>query len=112
MIRQVKSWNNLWDNFISDNNITTAIIKASKGKRKRKYVKYVLTHMNEYIKVFREYAINFYNDSHVPITIYDGISRKQRTIIVPSFRELVIQHMLVQVLKPMFLQGIYEYSYG
>ena len=108
----MKSWNNLWDEFISDKNIKKAINDASKGKRKRKYVKHILSNLNESVSIFKDYALNFRNDPHVPITIYDGIERKQRTIIVPSFRELVIQHMLVNVLKPMFLQGLYEYSYG
>lgn len=63
-------------------------------------------------KYIRNYASNYINDPHKPIEIYDGISRKKRTIIVPTFRELVVQHMLVNVLKPMFLQGIYEHTYG
>ena len=55
---------------------------------------------------------HFKNDKHTPKEIYDGISRKKRTIIVPTFREQVVHHLIVDVLKPFFLQGIYEHAYG
>ena len=112
----MKTYKNLWDDFISDDNIKLAIKNAAKGKKKRKDVKRILMFYgyepNKVIKYFRRYASNYINDMHTPIIIYDGISKKKRTIIVPSFRELVIQHMLVNVLKPMFLNGVYERSYG
>ena len=46
------------------------------------------------------------------IYIYDGISRKERIIIVPTAEELLVQHNVVNALKPMFCKGMYEHSYA
>ena len=109
----MKSWNNLWDNFLSEDNIRLAIKNAARGKVKKRYdVKRALKDVDGYVKYIKHYAENFRNDKHNPIEIYDGITRKKRTIIVPTFRELVVQHMLINVLKPVFLQGVYERTYG
>lgn len=110
----MKTYKHLWDDFISDKNIDLAIKKALKNKKKkrRKDVRKALADINSFKKHIKEYACNFENRKHNPKIIYDGISRKQRKIIVPAFDELVIQHMIVQVLQPMFLKGIYEHAYG
>lgn len=59
-----------------------------------------------------EYAANFYNEEHEPKIIYDGVRRKQREILVPSMREQVIHHMIINVLKPIFTKPMYYHSYG
>lgn len=107
----MKSYKNLWDKFISDENIELAIKSASIGKRERLSVKRRLDNpkLKEQIKA---YAENFKNRPHVPKEIYDGIQRKKRFIIVPSFDEQVIHHMVVNILKPIFMRGMYEHSYG
>lgn len=109
--RKMKSYNHLWEQFISDENIELAIRNASRGKRDRKSVKRRLErpHFRDEIKA---YALNFKNKPHKPKEIYDGIQRKKRTIIVPSFEEQVIHHMMVNVLTPIFSKGMYEHSYG
>lgn len=107
----MKSYNNLWDKFISDENIELAIKNARKGKSTRKSVKRRLDNPNFKAEI-RAYAENFKNKPHKPKEIYDGIQRKKRTIIVPSFDEQVIHHMVVNILKPIFLHGMYEHSYG
>lgn len=108
----IKSYNHLWEQFISDENIKLAIINSSKGKRNRKLVKDVYENQDKYILKIREYAENFHNCYHKPIQIYDGITRKQRVIIVPKYKEQIIHHMTVNVLKPIFEHGMYEHSYG
>lgn len=109
----MKTWKNLWDYFISDENIENSIRKASLGKKKRrKDVKRALTDKESFKKHILQYANNFKNHPHEEMEIYDGIKRKKRKIIVPDFDELVIQHMIVNVLKPMFLRGVYERAYG
>ena len=112
----MKTYRNLWNDFISDENIEISIKDFAKGKKKkRKDVRMFLTKYNNNpkgaIDYIRNYVIDYVNDTHTPVVIYDGISRKRRTIIVPSCRELIVQHMVVNVLKPMFLRGIYERSY-
>lgn len=113
----MKTYKKLWDDFLSDENIEKSIKDFAKGKKKkRKDVKKFLniyeSNHKKAIEYIRNYACNYENDKHEPVVIYDGISRKKRTIIVPSCRELIIQHMIVNTLKPMFLRGVYERSYG
>lgn len=108
----MKSYNHLWEEFISDKNIRLAIINSSRGKRDRKYVKEIYGNMDKWIPKIRKYAENFRNNFHTPKEIYDGISRKKRVIIVPSYKEQVIHHMVVNVLIPIFTHGMYEHSYG
>lgn len=108
----IKSYNHLWEQFISDENIKLAIINSSKGKRNRKLVKDVYENQDKYILKIRKYAENFHNCYHKPIHIYDGITRKQRVIIVPKYKEQIVHHMAVNVLRPIFEHGMYEHSYG
>lgn len=109
----MKSWNNLCGEFISDENIKISILNSAKGKKKkRKDVLKMLQDIDKSVEIIKNYANNYKNDKHKHVEIYDGISRKKRTIIVPTYRELIVQHMIVNCLKPMFLQGLYEYSYG
>lgn len=108
----MKSYNHLWEEFISDENIKLAIHNSSKGKRKRRETKEYLTESDEIIERVRNYAEHFHNKPHVPKVIYDGIERKKRTIIVPSYEEQIIHHMIVNVLKPIFMHGMYEHSYA
>lgn len=108
----IKSYNHLWEKFISDENIKLAIQNSSKGKRKRKLIKGIYENPDEWIEKIRKYAENFYNCKHTPIEIYDGIVRKKRTIIVPKYKEQIIHHMMVNVLIPIFEHGMYEHSYG
>ena len=107
----MKSYNHLWEKFISEENIKLAIKNAAKGKRSRTSVKKRLENPN-LEKEIKAYAENFHNKKHKPKQIYDGTQRKVRTIIVPSFDETIVHHMIVNVLKPIFSHGMYEHSYG
>lgn len=112
MVIIIKSYNHLWETFISDENIKLAIQKSSKGKRDRKIVKEIYENPDKWINKIKNYAENFHNYNHKPIEIYDGIIRKKRTIIVPIYKEQIIHHMLIQTLIPIFNNGMYEHSYG
>ena len=107
----MKSYNHLWEKFLSDENIDLAIKNASRGKRNRISVRMNLENPN-FKDEIRAYAESFKNKPHKPKEIYDGIQRKKRTIIVPSFEEQIVHHMVVNVLKPIFMHGMYEHSYG
>lgn len=110
-IRKMKSYNHLWESFISDENIDLAIHNAAKYKHDRKYVKKCLENPKFHDEI-KAYAMNFHNAKHNPKEIYDGIRRKKRTIIVPNFYEQVIHHMMVNTMMPIFTHGMYEHSYG
>lgn len=109
----MKSYNHLWEEFISEENIKLAIKRAFKGKKKRrKNVKEIIDHQEEWIPKIKYYAEHFYNYPHKPIEIYDGISRKKRTIIVPTPMEKIVHHMIINVMRPIFKRGMYEHSYA
>lgn len=104
------------EKYLSDANYNEAVLNACrhKGGKKRKYRKArkIKEHSEELKPYFLAEAANFKNDEHKPKFIYDGIRRKQRMILVPTMREQVIHHMVVNVLKPIFMKGMYEHSYG
>lgn len=108
----MKSYGNLWETLVSEDNIRKAIAKSSKGKRKRRDVRPIVENPKNYIKFFRNYAEHFENKNHIPRTIYDGISHKKRTIICPKYKEQVVHHMATQALTHVFMKGMYEHSYG
>lgn len=112
----MKSYKNLWDEFISDENYYLAVKNATKHKcgKKSKYrrANYIKEHADELKDYFINYACNFKNVKHEPKDIYDGIRKKKRSIFVPTMDEQIIHHMIVNILKPIFLKGMYEHSYG
>ena len=108
----MKSYGDLYYKFLSRENILLAIKNASKRKKKRKYVRMIIENPEQYVDYFRNYAMKFKNKKHKPREIYDGIQRKKRIIIVPTFDEQVVHHMLVNVLKPILLKPMYMHSYG
>ena len=112
----MKSYNHLMERFLSDDNYRLAVRNATihKGGKKRKYRKerYYRDHVEEKKEEILDYAAHFHNQKHKPKLIYDGIRRKQRFIIVPTMPEQIVHHMIVNVLKPIFLRPMYEHSYG
>lgn len=112
----MKSYNHLYEKFLSEENYYLAVKNATKhkGGKKRKYKKArtVRDRAEELKDYYLKEAANFRNDHHTPKAIYDGIRRKKRLILVPTMREQVIHHMAVNVLKPIVMKGMYEHSYG
>ena len=110
----MKSYNNLFEECITDTNIKLAISKSTQGfkKKNRRVVRKELENIDNLVKKVRDYLHCFKNYNHIPKLIYDGISRKQREIIVPKFLELIVQHAVCLVLMPIFLKGMYECSYA
>ena len=114
---RMKSYNHLYEQYISDPNIEVSTINSSKGKRKRNAVEFyykdgaVTDKGKKKTKKYASYG-NFKNFKHVPIEIYDGITRKKRVIIVPRYQEQIVHHMVVNTLIPIFSKGMYEHSYA
>lgn len=110
----MKSYNHLWEQFISEENYYRAIYNATRNKhgKKQKIAKYMREHADELKDYYLDYANNFKNARHTPMTIYDGVRRKKRQIYVPTMDEQVIHHMVSNVLQPIFMKPMYEHSYG
>ena len=108
----MRTYRNLYGFYCSEENIRLAIKKASVGKRDRKQVRLYTEHVDEHIHEITEYAGAFYNEPHTPHRINERGRGKARDIVVPTFREQIIHHMVVNTLKPIMMKGMYEHSYG
>lgn len=103
---------------ISDENIKLAIMRAAKNKRKNnkrhRKLRQIRNEMDKYIPIVRGWIIEYLDRDiqHKPTEINDGISAKKRTIIVPCVAEMLVHHAIVNVLKPILTQGMYEHSYA
>lgn len=105
----MKSYKNLWEKYISDENIKLACKNACKGS-KHDSLKRIAEEPD--IGKIREIAERFRTVRHTPKIINDGITRKRREIIVPNAFEQIIHHMQINILKPIFMRGMYEHSYA
>lgn len=108
----MKSYNHLWEKVITPKNIKLAIHNAAKGKHKRKRVEQMLKDPDAYVPYYQNMAAKYVHRHKEPKKIYDGICKKQREIIVPSFNEQVLHHMVVNVLQPIITKGMYEFAFG
>ena len=107
----MKSYKNLYEQCISDDNIRKAISKATLGKRHKKNAKELYENMEKYIDSFKD--LSKYNcKKYETRFIYDGISKKQSEIMVPDLYDQVTHHMIIQTLEPILLKGVYEHAYG
>ena len=111
----MKSYNHLYEQLISDENISRAIYRSHRNKNNRsKMMNYLYETRNEKetIEKVRKWIINFKNSEHHPLQIYDGISKKVRVIICPSTKEQIVHHAIIQVLEPIIMKGIYAHTYA
>lgn len=108
----MKSYNHLWEKLISDENILLAIRNASKGNMKREMLTYLKYHAEESIPMIRNWIEEYEPHQHRVKIINDGISAKKREIIVPTVQEHIVQHAVMNILKPIFMHGMYEHSYA
>lgn len=112
----MKSYSHLYEQYISHDNYLLGVHNATQGKngrKRRKYImRYIKAHAEELEPDIVQYAMHFKTEEHKEKYIYDGIRRKRRKIYVPTPRELIVHHMIVNVLKPIILKPMYAHSYG
>lgn len=108
----MKSYNHLYENCISEENRRISLNLAKHSKRMRRIIKNRHLSDDALVALSYDWINNYENAEHVPVYIYDGITRKERVIIVPTMEELIVQHNVVNALKPMFCKGMYEHSYA
>ena len=108
----MKSYNHLYEVCISEENRRESIKAAKHSKRIRRIIKEQHLSDDALISLSYDWLVNFENADHTPIQIEDGITHKKRTIIVPTLEELIVQHCVVNALKPMFTKGMYEHTYA
>ena len=108
----MKSFNHLMEIALSDEVIMKSFHKVALKRKKHKRCRKYLIDAEATIKDIPNWIENYENDKHTPKIINDGIKQKKRKIIVPTFKELVVQHCVVNALMPMFMQGMYEHTYA
>ena len=108
----MKSYNHLYEVAISEEVRKKAIHNVIIGRKHMKNLSRYASNLPLTENLSYKWITNYKNPKHKPIQINDGISHKVRTIIVPTFEELTVQHCIVQALLPMFYHGMYEHSYA
>ena len=112
----MKSYNHLWEKFFTKENYTLGLYNATKHKggkkRRNKRAKRYRKNADKIYDKMMNYIIDFKSDKHTIVEINDGISKKKRNIIVPTMREQIVHHMVINILKPIFLKSMYEHAYG
>lgn len=111
----MKTYRHLFEKVTEYENIKKAIHHAARGKRSRDDVMNILDNEDFHINEIRSILLNktFHVPHHKPCRIEDGIMHKKRTIIKPYYKyEQIIHHAVVQVIQPIIMKGMYEYSCG
>ena len=108
----MKSVNHVFEKALSRSIREIAVQNVMRNARKSREFRQYIGKNDETVELAKDWIENYHNDSHRPVEIYDGINHKKRTIIVPTTRELIVQHCIVEALKPMFFRGMYRHSYA
>lgn len=108
----MKSFNHLYEVAIDEQTRKESVHKVILGRKKMKNLRRYADKESVMACLAYQWITNYHNAVHHPMTIHDGVSQKLRTIIVPTFEELTVQHCVVRALMPMFYQGMYEHTYA
>lgn len=111
----MKRTGNIYEKICGTENIKTAILKASLGKRNKKFVKKILNSLDYYAGEIQKMLVD---KSYIPSpytikVIQDGASKKERTIYKPRFYpDQIIHWALILQLLPIIMRGMYDYTCG
>lgn len=83
----MKSYNHLYENCISEENRRISLSLAKHSKRMRRIIKSRHLSDDALVALSYDWINNYKNAEHVPVYIYDGITRKERVIIVPTMED-------------------------
>jgi hypothetical protein len=117
----MKTYKNLYPETDSDAIKDTAFRVAIKRKSSRKDVKFLIENYNKAKISLKKHLDDIVAGRlepfvHKATEINDGFKLKKRIILQPYFSikriEQWIQHLIVQILKPIFIKGMYEFSCG
>lgn len=105
----------IYDKICDIENIKTAIMKASLGKRNKRYVKQIIKNMDICAQLISDMLKDkLYIPSPYTIKkIVDGTSGKERTIFKPRFYpDQIIHWSLMLQIQPLLMRGMYAYNCG
>lgn len=111
----MKTYDNLFEDMLSDEVMDLALKGASHGKKNRSYVKRIFANWEYHKGKLREllksgeYRFKPYSIS----TINEGSDRKVRTITKPKFiYDQIVHHMIMIEFKPIVLKSIDDFVCG
>ena len=109
----LKSYNHLFEKMLDKEFIKQNIYDAAKHKTKRNDVKHVLNNIDYHV----DYIFDILNNGSFkicikdPVIINESTCKKTRVILRPNFMpDLIIQHMVVKILQPIFIKHFYQNS--
>lgn len=108
----MKSVNHIFEVAKSETTRRGAVHDVCKKKRKSKVFRNYKEDEEKAVKDSEDWITNYFQIEHRSIKIYEGTSRKTRQVVVPTFRELTVQHCVVEALKPLFRRGMYKHTYA
>lgn len=109
-IDKMKSFKNLYIKLLDKKFIAECIYKASRGKRKRGDVKRVLNNVLHYVEVIYE-MLDTDSFEQKPHRVREITERgKTRIIVIPHFIESIVHYMVIEILKPIFMNRFSNFS--
>ena len=110
-----KTYKHTFEQICDAENIRAALHAAAKGKRDKKSVRGALAREDEVVAHIRRIlteSIQFLPKIRNGHKVNDGIKAKKRIICHPSFTEQIIDHAIIQIIKPHFMRSFYRWSCG
>ena len=109
----MKSYNHLFEKMLDKEFIKQNIIDAAKHKTRRTDVRHVLKHIDYYVDYLYGIIENeSFSPQYIkPVKIHEQTCNKERIILRPPFMpDLIVQHMIVKLLQPIFTKHYYPHS--
>ncbi|MBE6457506.1 MAG: reverse transcriptase [Alphaproteobacteria bacterium] len=108
----MKTYKNLWDKFISMENLELAAKKAVKSKKSKAMVQQFLANKTELLQKLQQDLINgnFRTSKYVVFTIFEP--KERQIYMLPLYPDHVVQHALINVLGPIWHKMFIRDSYA
>lgn len=108
----MKSYNNLWEKFISEENFNLAYKNSIKNKGGQRQVKEFKKNWEENLEEVRQMVIRgeFHTSQYREKKIYEP---KERIIYkLPYCPDRIVQHAIMNVLKPILMRKMIQNTYA
>lgn len=105
----------LYEKICSTENIRLAVKNACKHKRKKRAARWVLRNCDYCVAEVQRILVteSFTPSQNIFKTIYDQSCQKERQLEIPKFfPDRIIHWAVCQVLKPVFMKGMYRWNVG
>lgn len=111
-VRIMKTYKNLWDEFISQENFDVAVRKAVKSKKNKKQTKFFLENKDALIDKLRQDLIadRFKTSKYRVFNVYEP--KKREIFELPLYPDHIVHHALINVLGPIWQKRFIQDSYA